>query len=87
LLVRPGDRVERGESIARYTDDWPLERLEARAQDRDREAARAQLVRTPVSGPVAEVQLREVRPVGLTVEVVLVEESGTERPSAISPPR
>jgi len=33
----------------------------------------AWLVRAPVAGRVAEVQLQEVRPEGLTVEVVLVE--------------
>ena len=171
LLVRPGDRVERGEPIARYTDERPLAELDERARAKEREAvraeaearraearyraerdrlkealeaararlerdrtlvqagalprlrlaedtarvrelearlerlaldhasemarlvarardaraeaarlrrareeaARAQLVRAPVAGRVAEVQLQEVRPEGLTVEVVLVE--------------
>jgi len=174
LLVRPGDRVERGEPIARYTDERPLAELDERARAKDREAqraeeearraearyraerdrlkealetararlerdrtlvqagalprlrladdaarvrelearlerlalvhasemarlaarardartaaarlrrareeaARVQLVRAPVAGRVAEVQLREVRPEGLTVGVVLVEEMG-----------
>ncbi len=32
LLVRPGDRVEEGEPLARYVDDVPLEELSERAQ-------------------------------------------------------
>ncbi len=40
LLVRPGDRVEEGEPLARYVDDVPLEELSERAQAAREEAAR-----------------------------------------------
>ncbi len=40
LLVRPGDRVEEGEPLARYTDPAPLEDLEAQAQAKREEAQR-----------------------------------------------
>ena len=42
LLVKPGDRVERGEPLARYTDDRPLAELDARAREREEEARRAE---------------------------------------------
>ncbi|RTH28293.1 hydrolase, partial [Thermus scotoductus] len=40
LLVRPGDRVEEGEPLARYVDEVPLAELSERAQAKREEAAR-----------------------------------------------
>ncbi|WP_326490780.1 metal-dependent hydrolase [Thermus caliditerrae] len=40
LLVRPGDRVEEGEPLARYVDEAPLEELAERAEARREEASR-----------------------------------------------
>lgn len=40
LLVRPGDRVEEGEPLARYVDEVPLAELSERAQVKREEAAR-----------------------------------------------
>ncbi|WP_216641384.1 HlyD family secretion protein [Thermus scotoductus] len=40
LLVRPGDRVEEGEPLARYVDEAPLEELAERAGAKQEEASR-----------------------------------------------
>lgn len=40
LLVRPGDRVEEGEPLARYVDEVPLEELAERAGAKREEASR-----------------------------------------------
>lgn len=40
LLVKPGDRVEEGEPIARRVDEGPLQDLEDQAQAKAEEAAR-----------------------------------------------